>query len=454
MSKVQVKYDILSVFILILWLSSILGLAFCVGQKDFNWIVTLYIVAFAGYMYFIFRSDQGLSFTTLIIAAFVARAAAGIAFPGLSDDIYRFVWDGRLYLEGISAFEQLPLFYLLEGNQIKGLDQFLFDQLNSQEYFSIYPTVGQWIFAFSAWIFPESIYGFSVVMKSILSLMDMGSILILIFLLKEIIGSKKRVLLYALNPLIIIELSGNGHLEAAMIFFLLLSIVLLWKNRIWWSAMAMAAAIASKLLPLMFLPFLLVLLPWRKVMRYYLFVGMGLVFFAIPFYDLTLLENLGDSLSLYFQRFEFNASVYYVIRWVGFQYKGYNIIQSAGPMLGIMVFLSIWILTWWNRNGYLRNFPTLCLWGMTIYLSLSSLVHPWYITPMIALCLFSDYRFPILWSFVIIGSYFNYTYEPFSENLWIVALEYVLVFGVMIFEIKKFNFTRPALKQKGLGEGC
>ena len=55
--------------------------------------------------------------------------------------------DGRLIVQGQNPFDQLPAFYLEAGHEVKGLSTTLFEQLNSPEYFTIYPPVAQASFA-------------------------------------------------------------------------------------------------------------------------------------------------------------------------------------------------------------------------------------------------------------------------------------------------------------------
>jgi len=116
----------------------------------------------------------------------------------------------------------------------------------------------------------------------------------------------------------------------------------------------MGFAIATKLLPLMFLPFFI-----RRL---------GL-------FSSVFLSNIGSSIGLYFQRFEFNGSIYYLFRWLGQQVSGYNQIRLLGPLL---------------------------------------------------------HRYPLVWSFMILLTYVNYINPVFVENLWVVGLEYVVV-GIFVW---------------------
>ncbi|MEM9929750.1 MAG: polyprenol phosphomannose-dependent alpha 1,6 mannosyltransferase MptB, partial [Bacteroidota bacterium] len=184
------------------------------------------------------------------------RLALVFAFPTLSDDIYRFIWDGQLIRSGINPFAQLPAFYLEAGNQVDGLSDQLYGLLNSPEYYTIYPPVAQGTFSLAVWLSPNSWYGASVVMKLILLLFELGSAWLILRILRHYKLPKTRLFWYWLNPLIIIEIVGNIHFEGAMICFLLLALWCMLRSRWVYAGVAMALSVASKLLPLLLLPFL------------------------------------------------------------------------------------------------------------------------------------------------------------------------------------------------------
>jgi hypothetical protein len=66
-------------------------------------------------------------------------------------------------------------------------------------------------------------------------------------------------------------------------------------------------------------------------------------------------------------------------------------------------------------------------------------MHPWYLATLILLSVFTRYRFTIIWSIAMILSYQAYANDPWKENLWFVALEYTLVFGVFFYEVFSKN---------------
>ena len=73
-----------------------------------------------------------------------------------------------------------------------------------------------------------------------------------------------------------------------------------------------------------FLPFLIHQLGWRKSVQYFFLVGSLTLVLFYPLLGSFFIENFGNSLNLYFQKFEFNASLYYVLRWFGFSIKKFS----------------------------------------------------------------------------------------------------------------------------------
>ena len=78
------------------------------------------------------------------------RALFLFSIPNLSDDFYRFIWDGRLLASGNHPFAQLPVYYMDNNVSIQGINEDLFNKLNSPEYFTIYPALSQYVFWLAA----------------------------------------------------------------------------------------------------------------------------------------------------------------------------------------------------------------------------------------------------------------------------------------------------------------
>ncbi|MEM6723154.1 MAG: glycosyltransferase 87 family protein, partial [Bacteroidota bacterium] len=370
--------------------------------------------------------------------ALIFRAFLIPFLPNLSDDFYRFIWDGHLVISGINPLERLPTDWMAMTTDIRpvGLTQTLFDQLNSQEYFTVYPPVNQMVFSFGVWCFPNSIHGAVGVMKSVFLIAELGSFLAIMILLKKWKLPAHRVLWYALNPLIILETFHNLHFEILMIAFLLCGLVLLVQKRWFLSGLLMGLSVATKMLPLMFFPFILRRIWFRSFAIWAIGCGGLLIVLFFPFLSGTV-SNLGDSLGLYFQHFEYNGGLYYVLRWLGVQVTGYNQIQMLGPGLALVAGVLILWLAYRERSEAFSSLPEMWLWSFFIFLLSTTTLHPWYLSILIAMSALSGLRFPLVWSYLILLTYVNYSYPEFQENLWMVMIEYVVLFVAVVSEVRR-----------------
>lgn len=416
------------------------ALAYYTPREQFTQLVLLYTFLFSCYVYVI---NQKLNIWHGITAAILLRLVLLMAAPNLSDDYYRFIWDGRLLAAGFNPYLHLPSYFIdSDTPAVPGISAALYEQLNSPNYYSVYPPIAQGIFWLAEFLSGGSMLGSIVVMRLVILLAETGSTLLLLRLLRKMGLSDKHVLLYALNPLVILELTGNLHFEALLIFFLLLAAYLLLYQRHLLAGVAFGAAVASKLLPLMFLPFVLRRLGWQKFL---LFLGALLLAVGLLFYPLLSREviwNILQSIDLYFQSFEFNASFYYLLRWLGYRLTGTNWIYIIGPLLSSITLLLILALATSKRLGSLRRMTGYMAAALTLYLLLSTTVHPWYLTTLIALTAMSNFRYAVVWSGLAILSYAAYQTADYKENLVLVTLEYTIVFLWLLVELYLYRRHR------------
>ncbi len=396
-------------------------------------------------------SDKGLSQHPdrfLFSSAVFFRLLLLLAIPALSDDYARFIWDGRLLLGGINPFRYLPV-ELMAGGVAPTFspDPALYQRLNSPNYYTVYPPLNQALFALAAGFSPHSLLGSVVWLRTPILLAEIGSMWLMVSLLRRAGRNPNLALLYALNPLVILELTGNVHFEAVMLFFVL-SALWLWQryddtNRgALLSAGALALAICTKLLPVLLLPVIVATLGWQRGIRYSALVGgfTGLLF--LPFFNLDMLRNMLESIDLYFRMFEFNASIYYLIRAVGYWLTGYNVLSKIGLWLSAITTVTLFFI------AFSKKYPPAVrvLWMLTVYFAMATTVHPWYITSLVAVAVFTvtdrwRFRYPLLWSGVVWLSYSAYRQMPVREDNTLLLIEYGTIFILLILEIYRYNVT-------------
>ncbi len=416
-------------------------LGFFFDRSQFSLLLFLYSVLFLSYLFLIKYDNK----TTTIFALGVSfRIVLLFATPFLSQDFYRFIWDGRLIALGINPYEFLPntiIDNLANFSQASFLHQKMGDL--SASHYSNYPPFNQLIFAIAAFVSGKSIFGSIIFFKIIIILADIG---IYHFGKKLLLHSNQNpnnIYLYFLNPLVIIELTGNLHFEGVMLFLLILGLYFLTKNNWILAAFFIAISISTKLLPLLILPIFFQQFEFKKAIAFYSIILLFFALLFVPFLSNNLLHNYLDTISLWFVNFEFNASIYYLLRAVGFYFKGYNTIAFIGQIIPVIAVLIVLFYAFVRKNISLENVICNSLLALTFYFFLSTTVHPWYIINLVLLSVFTKYRYAILWSFLVILSYFAYSATPFKENYTLLFLEYSLVFSYFIVELNgKLNFLK------------
>ena len=422
-----------------IWLGCILFLQYIPDQGDFALILPCLLGSFASYIWLGSKSSD-VAWTKIVLLAVLARILIIPAFPNLSDDIYRFVWDGYLWTQGIHPFSVLPS-EVVDDNTF--LNAALFDQLNSKEYYSIYPPIAQLVFYVSTLFGYEDIMTTAVAMKAIHSVVDILTLFLMIRLLDQFQLPRKNIAWYALNPLIIIELVGNLHHEGIVIAFMTLTLLALKTNRPILGGGALAGAIATKILPILFFPLLFFWINKQDRLKFCLASTLATVLlFALLIQDWQITEHLLQSANLYFQKFEFNASIYYLIRMVGYWFYGYNIIGTLGPVLSIsaLILIGLIALFAWYKSISSSTIFIMLIWTYCSYGFLSATLHPWYLAILVFCSVFTRYKFPVLWSGLIMLTYINYSFPIYQEQMWLVFIEYSLVIAVMYVEIKKYGW--------------
>lgn len=413
-------------------------LGYFTERTNFTQLITLFGLLFGGYFYLVSTNLSESFIKQGILFSILFRLSLLFMLPNLSDDYFRFIWDGRLSAHGINPFVVMPSSFIDSDQAVSaGINRELFSSMNSPGYYTIYPPVLQFVFWLSAHLFPSNILGSVIVMRLFIIAAEIGSIFLFSVILKKLELPSKNTLLYALNPLVIVELSGNIHFEALMVFFLLLSIYLLLKEQMIFSAIVFSLAICSKLLPLMFLPLLPRQIGIKKSMVFYSVCGFTTILFFMPFIDQQFVGNISSSINLYFQKFEFNASIFYLVRWIGYEMVGYNVIEKAGIILSAISMLAILSTSFFQKKNHIISLFESILFCLTIYFAFATIVHPWYITTLVALSVFTSLRYPLVWSGLIVLTYFTYRSVPYSENLQLVTVEYMALFGFFIYEWNK-----------------
>jgi alpha-1,6-mannosyltransferase len=329
----------------------------------------LYLVAVVG----VVRSaeaDRPSRPRLLLILAFgvIFRLVLIPTEPSLSDDMFRYVWDGRVQAAGLNPYAYPP-----GAPELASLrDPQLWPKINRKEFITVYPPGSELGFAAIYALHPESVPW----TKLALCLVDLTTLLPLLLLLRRRGLRPERALIYAWSPLVVVEFAHGGHSDALLLPFLLAGLLLL-ERRPGLAGLLLGAAAAIKLLPALLIGAFVRRAGWWR-----LALGAGLVV------GLAFLPYLGvggqvlDFLPKYFQE-EFNSGLYRLTAvtlrdWLG----------PAGPLLvrqvsglsllGLLLFLAL------RRSDQAPERTALTIFGL--FLLLTPNLHPWYVTWLVPLC--------------------------------------------------------------------
>ncbi len=182
----------------------------------------------------------------ILATAIVLRLGALAAPVFLSDDIFRYIWDGRVQAAGINPYRYVPN----DPNLAELQDEAIFWHINRGNYArTIYPPVAQMLFLFAN-RFGESV----LTVKLVLVAIEAVGIWALLFVLRAAGAPREQILLYVWHPLPVWEIAGSGHVDAAVVGFVALALAGALAGRRGASAAALAAATLVKFFPVVLAP--------------------------------------------------------------------------------------------------------------------------------------------------------------------------------------------------------
>ena len=409
----------------------------CIGylfpRENFIALFGLYSLAFLSFI--VLYKNETISEKQLFGLGIFFRLLFLFGMPFWSQDFYRFIWDGNLIVDGINPYLNNPN-QIITTTTINNAQE-LYTKMGtlSASHYSNYPPINQLFFAVSSFFGNHSIFISALVLKLIIIVSDIGIYRYgrkILFFLNH---NPKKIFLYFLNPLIIIELTGNVHFEGVMLCCFAIGLYLFYKDKWMLAAVFISVSISIKLLPLLLLPFFYQKLGFKKSVYFYgIVIGILAVTFA-PFLSPKLVANYTETIGLWFTNFEFNASIYYLVREIGYYVKGYNIIGVVGKITPLLTVLIILFFALFKTNKKPIDLFLNALIALSFYFFISTTVHPWYGVNLVFLTLFTRFKFPIIWSYLIVLSYFAYSQMPFKESYILLFIEYTSVFGILAYEL-------------------
>ncbi len=285
-----------------------------------------------------------LSVRALLVASALIRLALLASEPSLSDDVFRYLWEGRAVAEGGNPYLSPP------ADPAWGAPDDIRALVNHPEITAIYPPLVMWFCAVvsSVWYDPMS-------MKLLMGLCDLAVVWLLADILQRRGQGRGPAWLYALHPLGAVESAGSGHLESLGLMMVMLAVRDHERGRPGVAWVGLGAMI--KLLPAALLPVV-----WRRSPALLAaVVGLALVT-TMPFADASLFTAIGT----YARHWSFNGSLYAILA------------QLLGDLARPVV-VSLWMLAVVVALRRGKNLARVALWAGGAFVLLSPTVHPWYV---------------------------------------------------------------------------
>jgi len=394
-----------------------------------------------------------ISFFWFIIFGVLFRIALMPSEPFLSDDIYRYLWDGKIFSAGINPYKYAPVDIHLHDFR----DQIVYPFINFPEIATSYPPVSQFMF------FINQLLGGSILnWKILLFFSEIILFLILFRLVQHFKLDKFRLLIYFYNPLLIIETYSSGHLEIAGALFFWIGVYLFYKHHDGKSLIFFVMSIMTKFITLLSsLPFLI-----KRFFRKSALLILMCSLLLLPFLFSGILPLPG--LFSYINRWEFNGGLYRLV--TSFmnlldikQYQWMDLILSGHletfyfshafyyKVCAVFILLAVFF----NQMNKLRltsdyrsiNFIQRSFILTSGFMLLTPTLHPWYLIWIIPFLVFTLNWSWLLFTFLIQASYFvlkDYALTSvWKESVWVLFFQYVPFYTLLIWEYLDVYYLMP-----------
>jgi alpha-1,6-mannosyltransferase len=302
------------------------------------------------------EEDSARPLPRLLVTALVFAVAFRIplAAPkvGADNDMVRYMYDGRLQRLGINPFEVVPADPSLAWTHTDETRR-----MPSIRARTPYPAAAQLFFRAVVTVWESS-----RMMKWALVACDLLTMWVLVAWLRQTSRSPWLALLYAWNPLVILEVAHSGHIDALGALWIAISAWMLSTGRTTRASVAFVLAVATKLLPIVLIP-----LYWKRIrFRDGLAAAAVLAALYFPFRSAGLLP-LGAV-----------PNVVAFIRFNGPLFKALAAAFTPQGAAGAAVLGGLAVATWMRARRDAAD-PAAWAWPMAVSLAAAPVIYPWYL---------------------------------------------------------------------------
>jgi len=328
------------------------------------------------------NSPQGYLLAFVFGAAAVFRLTLFVLPPSLSDDLFRYRWEGKVQQAGYNPYQVRPA-----DPELVFLRDKTFPAISGPEFTSVYGPLLEEIYWVSVLVSDRIIF-----LKLPYLLFDLGIVLLLFRWLPRAGVSPLRAVVYAWNPLTVVEFAASGHNDSLPVFCFVLALFWFEKRNRKLSLSALAAAALAKLYAAFLLPVFVLRTSW-KLGWVPLLLGAAIF---VPYADGW--QSFLPALSGYMKNWQNNEGLYYFLRQLTETNLAawriylvivaavilYCLVRKRSParasflILGTILLFAPnvfpWYLTWILPLLAIYPNPAWLLWTVTVFLSYHVLI--------------------------------------------------------------------------------
>lgn len=308
--------------------------------------------------------------------------------PILEDDAYRYLWDGAVVVNGQNPYRYSPEEINREAPQ--ALQQLaeqsgdVIERINHPKLRTLYPPTAQLFFAAGHLVKPFDLDGLRVIWL----LLDLGVLVLLSMLLREMDLPLGQLVIYWWNPLLVREIYNAGHMELTVLPFLVAAVWLMLRSRPVWASALLAWAFGAKFWPIVLLPLFL-----RRLFshpRVLMAAALTFILIAVAIIWPMHVDDFSQASGAaeYARRWEMNDTLYMAPFWLAKQWTDQTDL-AHGAARGAVSLIVIAVIAWQVRRSANDGGAWIdrALVVLAVLFLLSPAQFPWYalwLTPFLA----------------------------------------------------------------------
>ena len=354
----------------------------------------------------------------IIITIGVFARLLFLAYPA-GNDVFRYVWEGYIQNLGFNPYVFAPTHPAL-ADIARGEIYPIWQQINHPDLSAAYPPLILLLFRLLAGVNPDPFF-----FKIVMVVFDIGVMIVLMLMISHLSVHPSRLILYAFNPLVLLYIAGEGHVDVIQLFFLCISLYLILCKKHYFSGfLVLGLAVVSKYFALLAWPFLA-----SAENRLKNFAVLIPLILYIPFMDAG--SGLFQSLGLFANNYHYNDSVAMLIRFL------FGDLHLSAAAIFLMAGLTLIYLVVHNK---LRS----------VYLALGCLLlflptlHPWYLVLITPFLVFFPSRAWLYLQAAVVITFPVIAVELksgiFQEILWLKWFEYAPFYALLIWGLLRDGY--------------